>query len=149
MDFKKVIKKRKSVRHFQDIDVPNKDIKEIIKLARKCPSAGAIRRYETIITKKKIVNVNAPVYLVICANPEAYTRKYGERGRDLYSVQDATIFASYIQLAIVNAGLSSVWIGAFRESKIKKILQIGEHLRPVAIIPLGYPVREKSGKRTK
>lgn len=149
MDFKEVMKKRKSVRQFQDVDVPNKDIREIIKLARKCPSAGAIRGYEVIITKEKIANVNAPVYLVICANPEAYTKRYGERGRNLYSVQDATIFASYIQLAIVDAGLSSVWIGAFRESKIKKILQIGEHLRPVAIIALGYPVGEKSGKRRK
>jgi nitroreductase len=138
MDFKEVIEKRRSVRQFQDINVPKEDINEIIVLARKCPSAGAIRGYEVIITKEKIVNVNAPVYLVICANPEAYTKRYGERGRDLYSVQDATIFASYIQLAIVDAGLSSVWIGAFRESKIKKILQIGEHLRPVAIIALGF-----------
>ena len=135
MNFKDVLEKRHSVRKFQKTTVLAYSLKEIIRLARKCPSAGAIRGYEAIITKKKIVNIDAPVYLVICTNPELYAR-YGERGKTLYSIQDATIFASYIQLIAVNMGLSTVWIGAFRESKIKKMLKID--LRPIAIIPLGY-----------
>jgi nitroreductase len=137
MDLQEVIEKRKSVRSFQKTDVPDKLLEEIIALARKSPSAGALRAYKTIITREKITSIDAPVYLVICANPEAYAPRYGERGKNLYSIQDATIFGAYIQLLLVDKGLASVWIGAFREDKIKKILNIEENLRPIAIIALG------------
>lgn len=135
MELEAVIKKRKSVRNFKKDDVSDEILKEIIDLARKSPSAGAIRGYEIIITREKINRIEAPVYLVICANPEAYA-KYGDRGVNLYSIQDATIFGAYIQLILVDRGLASLWIGAFKEEKIKRILNT--NLRPIAIIALGY-----------
>lgn len=134
MNLKDVIKKRRSVRSFQKTEVP--DLGELIALARMSPSAGAIRGYKTILTKEKITSVDAPLYLVICTDPEAYNKRYGERGKNLYAIQDATIFGAYLQLLLVDEGLASVWIGAFREDKIKKI--INTELRPVAIIALGY-----------
>lgn len=100
------------------------------------PSAGAIRGYKAIISRKKLDRVEAPVYLVICANPEASAARYGERGRDLYSVQDATIFGAYIQLLLVDRGLDSVWVGAFREGGVQRT--INTNLRPIAIIAVGY-----------
>ena len=136
MNLRDAILKRRSVRHFQTTDVP--DLAEIIALARRAPSAGALRAYETILTKEKISRIDAPMYMVICANPQAYSVRYGERGRDLYSIQDATIFGAYFQLLLVDMGLSSVWIGAFREGRIKSVLKIAEHLKPVAIIAIGY-----------
>jgi nitroreductase len=138
MELINVIKKRKSVRSFKNIDVADETIEELVALAGKSPSAGAIRGYETIITREKIVSVDAPVYLVICANPQAYVPRYGDRGENLYSVQDATIFGAYFQLLLVDKGLASVWIGAFRENRIKQTLHLEENLRPIAIIALGY-----------
>lgn len=138
MELEAVIKKRKSVRSFKNIDVADETIEELVALARLSPSAGAIRGYETIITKEKIVSIDAPVYLVICANPDAYIPRYGDRGKDLYSIQDATIFGAYFQLLLVDKGLASVWIGAFREGRVKQVLNIEENLRPIAIIALGY-----------
>ena len=136
MTLEEVIKKRKSVRTFKDIDVPDEILEQVISLARLVPSAGAIRGYEVRIIREKMTYVDAPVYMVICTNPEVYAQKYGDRGRDLYSIQDATIFGAYIQLILVNKGLDSVWIGAFSEGKIKKLLNIS--LRPIAIIAIGY-----------
>jgi len=133
MEIKDVIIKRESVRSFQDKKIP--DLSEIISLARKCPSAGAIRGFDIIVTKKEIAPYNAPLYAVILTNPEAYAR-YGERGKNLYSVQDATIFGAYFQLLLVDMGLSSVWIGAFRESRVQR--DIKTELRPIAIIAVGY-----------
>lgn len=138
MELEAVIKKRKSVRSFKNIDVADETIEELVALAQLSPSAGAIRGYETIITKEKIVSIDAPVYLVICANPDAYIPRYGDRGKDLYSIQDATIFGAYFQLLLVDKGLASVWIGAFREGRVKQVLNIEENLRPIAIIALGY-----------
>ena len=135
MNLQDVILKRKSIRSFRKNNVPNLD--NIIALAKLCPSAGGVRGYKYIITKEKIISrIDAPVYIIICSDREAYVKRYGDRGKNLYSIQDATIFGAYFQLLLVDIGLSSVWIGAFDESKIKKA--IGTELKPIAIIALGY-----------
>ena len=134
MELKDIILKRKSVRKFQKTDIP--DLRKIIALARICPSAGGIRGYKVIITKEKIISIDAPTYLVICIDPEAYAKRYGDRGRSLYSIQDAAIFGAYLQLLLVNEGLASVWIGTFNENRIKTAIET--ELRPIAIIAAGY-----------
>lgn len=134
MELKEVIKKRKSIRTFQDREVP--DLTELIALAKTGPSAGAIRGFDVVVTKEKVAHIDAPLYLVICTKPEAYAKRYGDRGRNLYSIQDATICGAYLQLLLVEMGLSSVWIGAFRERRVARIL--GTNLRPIAIIAVGY-----------
>lgn len=134
MELTDVIKKRKSIRVFQNKEVP--DLTELIALAKTGPSAGGIRGFEVIVTKEKVVYLDAPMYLVICTNPEAYTKRYGDRGRNLYSIQDATICGAYLQLLLVEMGLASVWIGAFRERRMARTL--GTNLRPIAVIAVGY-----------
>ena len=54
MELEEVIKKRKSVRSFRKDDISDEILEEVVSLARKSPSAGAIRRYEVIITREKI-----------------------------------------------------------------------------------------------
>jgi len=47
-------------------------------------------------------------------------------------------------------GLGTCWIGAFNENEVREILDIPEHVRVVAMIPLGYPDEphlKKSRKR--
>jgi nitroreductase len=85
--------------------------------------------------------------LVVCADSEKSASRYGERGKSLYALQDATIFASYLQLAIVNAGLASCCVGAFHEERVRKSLNIPKNIKPIAVICMGYPVGEKSGRR--
>ena len=52
----------------------------------------------------------------------------GSRGKNLFSVQDATIAASYAQLAATALGLSSIWIGTINKREIlkKAILEFGK-----------------------
>jgi len=137
MDLEEIIKKRRSVRTFEKTDISDTMLNQVIELAHRAPSAGAIRAYPAFITRKKISErVPAPVYLIICTDPKAYSPRYGRRGSELYSIQDATIFGAYIQLILVNKGLASVWIGAFRENKMKRFLKTD--LKPIAIIAVGY-----------
>jgi len=138
MELREAIESRHSVRQFRDDPVPPEFIEEILQLARRAPSAGGLRAYEAIVTQERLTRIDAPVSLVICALPETSARRYGDRGRNLYAIQDATIYAAYIQLIAVDFGLSSVWYGAFREGRVKKQLNLREELRPVAIIHLGY-----------
>ena len=42
-------------------------------------------------------------------------------------------------LMAIENGLGTCWVGAFNEKEVSKILQLPSHIRPVAIIPIGYP----------
>jgi len=44
-----------------------------------------------------------------------------------------------MMLVVHEAGLGSVWVGAFKEKEVSKILNLPDNLRPVSIVPVGYP----------
>jgi len=138
MQLKEVIEKRRSVRKYKPDLVPMELVSELIQLATQAPSAGGLRPYMVMVTEEQLTSYKAPIHLVICAMPEVSAKRYGHRGRNLYAIQDATIMGAYIQLLAVDAGLSTVWVGAFREGRIRKQLQLEDGLRPIAIMPLGY-----------
>jgi nitroreductase len=156
MDFFNVLDKRRSVRKFKSKPVEKENLLKILEAANSAPSAGNLQAYRIVVVedetaKEELAQASlgqdfisrAPVVLVFLADRKSSSRRYGERG-ELYSLQDATISASYAQLAATALGLGSVWIGAFDEEKVKQILN-KEELKPVAIIPIGYP-DEKPGK---
>jgi nitroreductase len=84
----------------------------------------------------------APLVLVFFADTTRSAGKYGARGAALFSVQDATIAAAYTQLAATDLGLSSCWIGAFDERRVIDATAAPGHLRPVALLPLGYAAEQ-------
>lgn len=135
LTLQEIIEKRRSVRKFQQRPVPDAILDEVIRLAIRGPSAGAIRGFKVFITKENLA-YDAPACLVICTDPEKYASRYGDRGRNLYAIQDAAIVGAYLTLLLVERGLSSVWIGAFREGRVQRLL--GTTMRPVAILAVGY-----------
>lgn len=147
MDFKKVVSKRYSIRQYHPIAVPENLVWEVVELAKLAPSAGNLQSYKVFVTRKRLTRIEATLYFVICADCEHSARRYGDRGRNLYALQDATIFGAYLQLAIVNAGLACAWVGAFKEGAVKRLLKIPENLKIVTLIPMGYPLGEKFGRR--
>lgn len=158
MDYFDLIQKRRSVRDFTSDPVSREDLDEILKAAISAPSAGDLQGYEIYVvkdekTKNELAEAalgqdpvrSAHVCLVFCASPGRSEQKYGERGRELYSMQDATIATAYSQLAAEALDYGSVWIGAFDEDDVRKVLKIDSSLRPVAILPVGVP-KEKPKK---
>lgn len=157
MDFFDAVKKRYSVRSFKRKDVEKEKLNMIFAAANLAPSAGNLQAYEMVIvqgeeTKGRISGIadqdfiaEAPVVLVIFANEKRSSVKYGRRG-EFYCLLDATIAASYIQLAATALGLGTCWVGAFDDDELRKILNAPAHLKPVAIIPLGYPNDEPEEK---
>jgi nitroreductase len=47
-------------------------------------------------------------------------------------------------LVAYSLGLGTCWIGAFREEEAREILKIPQGVRPVAIVPVGYPTESPS-----
>lgn len=145
VELQDVIAKRKSVRKFQQKDVPDDLLNKLMLTAAQGPSAGGIRGFKGIITREKLV-YDAPVYVVICIDESLYEQRYGERGKNLYAIQDSAIFGAYMTLLLVDEGLSCVWVGAFREGRIKRT--IGTELRPLAILAIGYEKEPESAYET-
>lgn len=157
MSFFQTIEKRRSIRSFSNKSVEKSKIQKILKSSWMSPSAKGLQNYKIFVIedpkkKEKLVKaahgqeyVNSSLVLVFCADPKRITFM-GVRGERLLSVQDATIAASYAQLTVTALGLSSVWVGHFKEKAIAKILKT--KLRPVVILPVGYgnekPMPKKS-----
>jgi len=151
LDVKKAISNRQSIRSYSDKKISKDLISEIIKYAHLAPSAGNLQARDFIIVedieiRKELSKaaldqefiIEAPVSIVVCANLDRIS-PYGTRGRELYCLQDAAAAVEHILLMAVENGLGTCWVGAFNEKEVSKILNLPSHIRPVAIIPIGYP----------
>jgi nitroreductase len=150
MTFKDLIEKRRSVRAFEDRAIESEKLQAILEMVNQAPSAGNLQAFEIYKvtaprTRAAIARAanqsfiaEAPVVLVFFANPGRSALKYGTRGRDLFSPQDAAIAAAYTQLAATDLGLASVWIGSFKESDVSLAVRAPGDWVPVAILPVGY-----------
>jgi nitroreductase len=154
MEFFDVVKSRHSIRAFKSKAVEEEKIQKILETANKAPSAGNFQGYEIILVrdekrKQELARAahgqsfvaEAPVVLVVCTN-EKRSAHYGKRGHELYCINDASIAAAYIQLAATALGLSTVWVGAFRDDEVSRIVKAPDYVKPVAIIPIGYASEE-------
>lgn len=149
----KIFENRRSTRGFMGKPVELNKIKTIIEAITSAPSAGNLQGYRVFYTaKKEIIKrvaeacwqewiEEAPVVFVFFADPDISGAKYGERGRSLYCIEDATIACAYAQLQASALGLGACWVGAFDDEKIKEIFN-ARSLIPVAVLPIGYPAEK-------
>jgi nitroreductase len=155
MDLFDAIHERRSIRSYHPKPVEAEKLTRVLESARQAPSAGNLEAFEIVVVRDAAIRsrlaraalgqkfiAQAPVVLVFCADTRRSAAAYGERGGSLYCVQDATIAASFAWLAATALGLGSVWIGAFDEAAVGALLAAPPHLRPVAILPVGYPAEE-------
>jgi len=162
MDVLEAIKGRRSIRAFKNQDVPAETVEELINAARWAPSAGNIQPWEFIIVRKprikrRLVEAalgqmfieEAPVVLIVCANEERSSQGYCARGKTLYCLQDTAAATQNIHLTAYSLGLGTCWVGAFREEETREILKIPQGIRPVAIIPVGYPAEAPTARTRK
>lgn len=156
MDAIEAIKKRRSIRKFLDKEIPEEHLRAILECGRLAPSAGNRQPWVFIVVKdpnlkQKLVDAalnqtfiaGAPVVIVVCADPDLSGARYEDRGRTLYALQDTAAAVENMMIAATSLGLGTCWIGAFRETEVKKALEIPAHLKPVAIIPIGYPDQDR------
>jgi nitroreductase len=152
MDYFDVIANRRSVRAYQPKPVEPEALARILEAANRAPSAGNLQAYEIVVVREAAARARlaraalgqdfvaeAPLALVFCADAWRSAAKYGDRGRSLYGIQDATIAATHALLAATALGLGSVWVGAFDDRAVAEVIGAPDHARPVAILSIGYP----------
>ena len=155
MEFFDVVRKRHSVRAFDSRSVEAAKMQQILEAINRAPSAGNLQAFEIYMVcaadrKTALVRAagdqeflaEAPVDLVFCAHAALSAARYAGRGERLYSVQDATIACTFAMLAATALGLSTVWVGAFDEDEVRRLIGAPQAHRPIAILPIGYAAGE-------
>jgi nitroreductase len=152
MDILETIKTRRSIRKYQNKEVKTETVEKLIEAARWAPSAGNIQPWEFIIVKDQEIKQKladaaygqsfieeAPIVIVVCADENRIAEGYGDRGKTLYCIQDTAAAIQNIHLTAHSLGLGTCWVGAFSEGEAREILHVPAGIRPVAMIPVGYP----------
>ena len=155
MDVFEAIKGRRSVREFKPDQVDDRDLERILDSGRLAPSAGNCQPWEFVVVKDKSVKqklaraalgqsfvAEAPVVIVVCANIPRTSSRYGERGEELYCIQDTAAAAQNIHLAAYALGYGTCWVGAFDEVAAARAINAPPEVRPAAIIPIGRPAEK-------
>ncbi len=152
-DLFEVMGRRRSVRSYLPDPVGEEDLNRIIEAACSAPSAGNLQAYRIVVakdpeTRRRLADAcwgqrfvaEAPVSLVFLAEPAVSARRYGTRGAELYSLQDATIACTFAMLAAHALGYGTCWVGAFNdEAVLRAVGAVGAGLRPVAVLTVGRP----------
>lgn len=150
MELRETIDQRTSIRKFLRRPVPQDLIADLLQTAHLAPSAGNLQAREFLAvwdqTQKDALSTaaldqtflaDAPVVIVACADASRIT-PYGPRGVELYMTQDVAAAVAYLQLLATDAGLATCWVGAFKERSVAEICGLPAHLRPQALVPIGY-----------
>jgi len=148
MTLEEAISQRKSVRHYKEGEVTREEIDKLLWAASKVPSAGGIHPLKIYVIsdtekEKELCNAclgqkcveEASLDLVVAANYERMVSHYGKRRGYRYTLIEAGHVGQNISLMAVSLGLGTVMIGAFKDDRVKRVLQIEEE--PLYVIPIG------------
>lgn len=146
MEYMDLVRKRRSIRRYKPDPIPEQYLKTILEAARLAPSSDNRQCWRYIIVteqdiKQRIAEAGekwvseAPVIIVVCADPEASSHKPGMD----YFMLDVGISFEHLILAATNLGLGKCWIGGFDEKMAKEALGVPNGIRVVAYTAIGYP----------
>ncbi len=154
------LKGRRSIRKFKSKPIPQEFIDKIMEAGIWAPSAGNVQPWHLYLVyndevKQKLGQAaldqrfieKAPVAIVVCADRNRAQSIYGERGETLYMYQDTAALVQNMLLEAFSLGLGSCWVGAFKEAQVSEVMNLPPFLRPVAILPLGYPDEKPASRR--
>ena len=142
------IKNRQSVRSYQDKEIPEEVLQEILEAGGLAPSASNRQGWKFIVVKdehlkQKLVPVcrnqkfvgEASVVIVGCATNLEHIMPCGEHSYPI----DLAIALDHMSLQAAALGLGTCWLGAFYQDEVKEIMGIPKGVRVVALMPLGFP----------
>jgi len=142
MDFFEVVKQRASVRAFQKCEIPDSDVERILDAGRRAPSGYNRQPCEFIVVRDGkrlqelseiqdcIGQASAAIAVVV---DEAATKFWKE---------DAAAAIENMLLAAVALGYASLWVEGYvlqKEAYGKRVLNVPDRIRLLAILPIGKP----------
>ena len=154
MDVYEAIRKRRSIRAYQDQPVPEDVLRRVLEAARLAPSARNRQEWRFVVVRDterrralaEAANgqefvAQAPVCLAFCATKLHVMGCGVDAG-----IVDTSIPFAYVTLAAAAEGLGTCWLGAFSQEKAKRVLGVPESALVVGLTPLGYPAEEPAAR---
>ncbi|MFW6040835.1 MAG: nitroreductase family protein [Thermoplasmatota archaeon] len=151
MDVFEAIKKRRSIRNYSDKKISNKKIERLLVASREAPSAKNLQPWKLLIVtgkkmKKELVSACYNQAFISDAGAFIVGLTEDEKWADI----DLAIALDHLSLEAVELDLGTCWIGAFKEDKIKEIIDIPEGYEITICMTVGYPkkIPEKTVKKS-
>jgi nitroreductase len=153
-----LLRKRRSIRQFEEKPVEQSKLDVIIEAMLRSPSSRGLDPWEFVVVNEKDTLVklasakthgatfirNAPLAIVVFADP----------GKSDVWVEDCSIATLLIHLAATDLGLGSCWVQIRNrnhdgekssEQYVKECLNLPSGAAVEAIVAIGYPKEEKAG----
>ena len=168
-DFAVLLRKRRSIRDYEDKEVPQKIVMEIIRESCLAPSSGNGQPWRFIIVNNREVikklsdESKKNLISEIEKNPESHIKKYETMLRnpnfnvfynapclvyfigrkDIRSLQiDCSLAACYFMFSAAAKGLGTCWIGLgnyIKDPELRHRIGMPEDCQMIAPVILGYP----------
>ena len=172
MEFKELVKARRSCRAFDSSEIPDDQIAPILEAGQWAPSPLNMLPWEYIVVKDKGVQAQiieaaeAAKQAVIDSDGPGWVNKYSMaylKGAPVFIVvvfdpskgglgvffnqphgamQAVSACVQNMMLAAADQGLGTLWFTFFDPAKLQVILDIPEKFEVAAVIPLGKPAEE-------
>ena len=139
MDVFEAIKNRRSIRKYKHEQIPKEKIDILIEAGRLAPTAANKQRFKLII----VDNEETKTRLGVACNNQTFvgTASHVIAGTVdpdwKWNQVDLAIVFEHIVLEAFELGFGTCWIGAFNENEVKKILNIPENIKVVALLAIG------------
>lgn len=168
MEAMEMIYGRRSIRGYQEKEIPQEILEQVFSAAMMAPSWKNTQTASYVVAKspemrEKVLSAlppfnqntakNAPVIVVM-------TTKHGRSGYnmdgtpttkkgDKWEVFDAGIACQTLCLAAYQQGLGTCIMGLYDEEKLPELLGLGDDEIITAVIPMGYPAVEPVAPKRK
>ncbi len=156
--FLDLLKKRRSIRQFEQKAVEQEKIDYLVEAMLRSPSSRSLNPWEFIVVQDAGMREalakskphgaafirNAPLAIVVCADPKKC---------DVW-IEDTSIASLLVHLAATDLGLGSCWVqirlrehdtGQMAEQYVADLLELEKGMVVEAIIAIGYPKEDKAG----
>ena len=145
-NFFTVVNERRSVRAWEDKDVPDELIDKILNAGLAAPHGCNVQATRFVVVKEKTTpglfklgNIpGGPVHIVLCQDMRCYEANNFTPFRN--RLLDAGAAMENVALAVHAVGLAGVWL-TFREvlhDELKKAFDLPDYIRLVTYIDIGY-----------
>lgn len=167
----KQLANRKSVRVFEDREIPKEDKAAIITAAAMAPTAGNQQLYTILdVTDQELKDrladlcdhqpfiAKANLVLAFCADCKKWYDAFAAAGCRprrpgagdlLLAVDDALIAAQNAVTAAESLGIGSCYIGDVMENceQMRDLLQLPRYVFPAALLVFGYPTEQQKSRK--
>ena len=141
-EFLEFIKNRRSIRSFQDKQIPDNEIQMILEAGRWTPSASNKQPWEFYIIRDKEIlkeiSNNAFYGRHIKTAPLAIAIVGKIKSSPKWHIQDTSLASMNMTLMAWALGIGTCWTGALNRKKVKKLLDLAENDYLLTVLPMGY-----------